>query len=116
MPKLNWGKLGWENAREVGFLRVDRARREILLEGDKERWRIPAAAITHCDVEFFVEGQGSHAATKIFYVVLRARHPDEFWEAPIRERTGTGKFRSGRRKKSAQQLCEAIREIQGARS
>ncbi len=116
VPKLNWGKLGWENAREVGFLRVDRSRREILFEGDKERWRIPAAAVTHCEVEFFVEGQGSHAATKIFYVVLRARHPAGFWEAPVRERTGTGKFRAGRRRKSAQRLCEAIREIQGARS
>jgi hypothetical protein len=116
VPKLNWGKLGWENARDVGFLRVDKARREILFEGDQERWRIPAAAITHCDVEFFVEGQGTHAATKIFYVVLRARHPSEFWEAPIRERTGMGLFRSGQRKKSAIRLCEAIRAIQGGGS
>jgi len=114
VPKLNWGKLAWETARDVGFLRVDKARREVLFEGDRERWRIPAAAITYCEVEFFVEGQGSHAATKIFYTVLRARHPTDFWEAPIRERGGTGIFRSGRRKKSAMRLCEAIKEIQGA--
>lgn len=114
VPKLNWGKLAWKTARDVGFLRLDKAGREILFEGDKERWRIPAAAITYCEVEFFVEGQGTHGATKIFYTVLRARHPGEFWEAPICERGSTGIFQSGRRKKAALRLCEAIREIQGA--
>ena len=78
VPKLNWGKLSLETARDAGFLRVDKARREVLFEGDRERWRIPAAAITYCEMEFFVEGQGSHAARKVFYTVLRARHPTEF--------------------------------------
>lgn len=114
VPKLNWGKLAWETARDVGFLRVYKARREILFEGDKERWRIPAAAITYCELEFFVEGQGTHGATKIFYTVLRAGHPGGFWEAPIRERGSTGIFQSGRRKKAALRLCAAIKEIQGA--
>ena len=116
VPKLNWGKMMWDNAQDVGFLRVDKARREVLFEGDKERWRIPAAAITFCEVEFFVEGQGTHGATKVFYVVLRARRPAEFWEAPIRERGGMGIFQSGQRKKSAIRLCEAIRAIQGGGS
>jgi hypothetical protein len=93
---------------------VDKARREVVFEGDKERWRIPAAAILSCEVEFFVEGRGSHAATKIYYVVLRARHPAQFWEAPIRERTGTGIFRAGRRKKAAERLCESIRSLHGS--
>lgn len=114
VPKLTWGKLGLENAREIGYLRVDESKRQILFEGDRERWRIPAAAITSCGVEFFVEGQGTHAAMKIFYVVLRVRHATEFWEAPIRERGGAGKFRSGQRQRSANRLYEAIHRIQGA--
>jgi hypothetical protein len=113
VPKLNWGKVSLESASDVGFLRVDTARHEVLFEGDKERWRIPAAAIVSCDTEFFVEGQGTHGATKIFYAVLRARHPGQFWEAPIRERTGTGIFRSGQRKKAAERLCASIRGLQG---
>lgn len=113
VPKLNWGKVSLESASDVGFLSVDKARHEILFEGDKERWRIPAAAVLSCDTEFFVEGQGTHAATKVFYTVLRARHPSQFWEAPIRERTGTGIFRSGRRKKAAERLSASIRDLQG---
>jgi hypothetical protein len=44
VPKLNWGKMVLESASDVGSLRVDKRRREILFEGNKERWRIPAAA------------------------------------------------------------------------
>ena len=115
VPKLNWGKLSLETASDVGLLRLDRSRREILFEGDKQRWRIPVAALTYCEVEFFVEGKGTHAARKIYYTVLRAAHPNQFWEAPIRERAGTGLFQSGRRKKSAEKLCCAIREMQRTR-
>ncbi len=111
VPKLNWGKLMLETAQDVGFLVLDRGRRQVLFEGDKERCRIPAAAITQCEVEEFVEGKGSAAATRVYYVVLRAAHPTRFWEAPIRQRTGMGKFQSRRRKKAAQQLCDTINEM-----
>ncbi len=111
VPKLTWGKMMLDNASDVGFLRVDKARREVLFEGDKERWRIPGAAVTSSEVEYFVQGQGTHAATKIYYTVLRVQHPTQFWEAPIRERTGLGLFRSRRRKRSAERLSAAIRAI-----
>ena len=111
VPKLNWGKLMLETAQDVGFLVLDRGRRQVLFEGDKERCRIPAAAITQCEVEEFVEGKGTAAATRVYYVVLRAAHPTRFWEAPIRQRTGMGKCQSRRRKKAAQQLCGAINEM-----
>jgi hypothetical protein len=111
VPKMNWGKFQLDNAADVGFLRVDRQAREILFEGDKERYRIPAAAVISCNVEFFIEGAGSHGATKLFYVVLRAHHPTTFWEAPIRERGHLGLFKTGKRKKRAAALQSAIRDI-----
>ncbi len=114
VPKLNWGKLMFETASDVGFIKVDQGRREILFEGDKERFRLPADAITYCGVEFFVEGQGSHAATKIYYVVIRANRPNDFWEVPIRERLGAGKFRSRRRKKSAERMLQSIQNLRPA--
>ena len=114
VPKLNWGKMMLQTASDVGYLKVDQGRREILFEGDKERFRLPAEAITYCGIEFFIEGQGSHAATKIYYVVVRANRANDFWEAPIRERLGAGKFRSRRRKKSAERMFEAIQNTRGA--
>jgi hypothetical protein len=111
VPKTNWGKLQLDNASDVGLLRVDSRNREILFEGDRERYRIPAAALISCNLEFFVEGEGSHGATKLFYVVLRAQHPSAFWEAPIRERGSLGLFKTGKRKKQALALQNAIRGI-----
>jgi hypothetical protein len=103
-----------ENASDVGLLLVDKARREVRFEGDRERWRVPANAITACEVEKFVQGEGTHGATKIFYTVLRANRRNGFWEAPIRHRVGTGVF-SGKRKKLATKLATAIQEIPGSR-
>ncbi len=112
VPKLHWGKMKLESASDVGFLLLHQERREILFEGDREYYRIPAAAVTSCDVEFFVAGEGSHAATKIFFVVLRAHHPTAFWEAPIRARSGTGMFQSNKRKKWALNLQKEIKAMQ----
>ncbi len=111
VPKLNWGKIQLESASDIGFLRVDTQRRELLFEGDRERWRIPAAAILSCGVEFFIEGQGSHGATKLFYVVVRARLPGQFWEAPIRPRRAAGQFAAKRRKRAAEELCKSIQAM-----
>ncbi len=111
VPKLNWGRTMMEMASDVGFLAVNLGKREVLFEGDKQRFRVPADAITLSEVEFFVEGKGTSAATKIYYVVLRANRPNEFWEVPLRERLGAGKFGSRRRRKSTERLCEAIEKM-----
>jgi hypothetical protein len=107
VPKLNWGKTMLDNASDIGLLRVDADRREIRFEGDRERWRIPVTALTHCAVEHYVHGQGT-GAIKMFYVVLRAAHPGGFWEAPVRPREAVG-LASGRRRKQA---CKLHAEIQ----
>jgi hypothetical protein len=114
VPKLNWGKMMLDNASDIGLLVVDKARREIRFEGDKERWRLPGAGITGCEVEHYVQGHGA-GATKIFFTVLRAARREGFWEAPVRERRGAGVL-SSKRKKLASRLTAAIQEIRGNRS
>ena len=109
VPKLNWGKAMLENASDIGLLLVDQARREVRFEGDKERWRVPAASITSCEIEKFVHGQGA-GATRIFYVVVRATRREGFWEVPLRERTGHGLL-SSKRKNLAGRLAAAIQKI-----
>jgi hypothetical protein len=113
VPKMNWGKMMLDNAGDVGLLVVDQQKREIRFEGDKERWRIPAAAITYSQFEVFVQQQG-HSKTKYYYAVVRVNHRGGFWEAPIRPRGKTGLF-SGRRKKATRRLFEAIETIRGVK-
>jgi hypothetical protein len=111
VPKLNWGKLMLDNARDAGLMVVDRQRREIRFEGDKERWRIPAGAIQYCELEVFIQQQG-HYRNKMYYVVLRVNHRSGFWEAPIRPRGNLGLF-SGKRKKATEELFQTIQSVRG---
>ena len=104
VPKLNWGKMMLDNASDIGLLLVDKGRREIRFEGDKERWRVPVASLTACDVEHYVQGHGA-GATKIFFTVLRAKRREGFWETPVRERRGTGILCSKKKKTRSATRC-----------
>lgn len=89
VPKAHWGKLMLHSASDIGLLLLDEAKRELLFEGDRQRFRIPADAITYCGLEEFVYQQG-HGRTRYCYVVLRIESPTRFWEAPIRLQRGAG--------------------------
>jgi len=83
VPRNNWGKLMLETASDIGFLEVDGRRREIRFEGDRERYRIPATAITGCTVQQVPAADG-----KIIYhmVVLSGSTREGSWEAPFCKR------------------------------
>jgi hypothetical protein len=51
VPRAHWGTVMLDTATEVEFLYVDVENRELLFEGNRERWRMPAQAITSCEVE-----------------------------------------------------------------
>jgi hypothetical protein len=51
VPRRNWGQVLLTNAEDQGFLFVDTKGRQLLFEGDQQRYRIPAEAILSCEVE-----------------------------------------------------------------
>ena len=106
IPRTNWGKAALENAADMGLLAVDWRRRELRFEGDRERWRIPAEAITNCTVELTAgpAGQGGRYIT-----VLRARLPAGEWEWPLAPRAGIPGADDGER---VETLCEQIAGLQ----
>ncbi|MDB6108666.1 MAG: hypothetical protein JWR69_416 [Pedosphaera sp.] len=111
IPRANWGKLKLDDASDVGFLRLDLKYREILFEGDKEYFRIPTAAITSCEVERFVVGEGSHGATTFYRLVLEVNDSSGSREVPIGPRGGSGKFRAQKREKWARDMERRIKAM-----
>jgi hypothetical protein len=111
VPRANWGKMKLDDASDVGFMRIDEKDGRILFEGDSEDYRIPVASITSCEVECFVQGQGTHGATAYYRLVLAANHPSGFWEAPFAPRGGSGKFRARKRKKWAEEMDRRIKAL-----
>jgi hypothetical protein len=114
VPRANWGKIKLDDASDIGFLRVDREHGELLFEGDNECYRIRGEAIVSCDIEIFISGQGSHAATKLYRVVLQVNHSSGLRELPIAQRGNSGKFRAKNREKWARQLQREIQGLMGA--
>jgi hypothetical protein len=117
IPRENWKKVQVNDAADTGFLRIDPKTRSILFEGDRERWRIPAASLVSVEVESYrPPGSAEGETLDLRYVaVIRARVGDGVWEAPVipchvewRPRTGQ------RREELATEVRENIRTLRPA--
>jgi hypothetical protein len=53
IPREHFSQVRWTYASDLLLLKIDAARRQVLLEGDSDRYRIPADAIARCDVRPF---------------------------------------------------------------
>jgi hypothetical protein len=109
IPREHWTKVKWTMASDLLLMRIDPRRREVLLEGDCDRYRIPAGAVAGC-------------APECFYHPLDAHHRNEMWMVRLLVQLDTGprelllsvvhtdfrpRTNSGRRR-IAEQVCEQI--------
>lgn len=101
-------RLMLETATDVGFLKIDSERREVLFEGGLERMRIPAGAVHKCGVARTVFGPGTGSAVKYFFVRLAVRLPDETREIQFAPRGDFGQWGAGVREQRCRSLQERI--------
>ena len=83
IPRINWGKQMMENATDIGFLQLDKSRRELRFEGDRERYWIPAESILEIKHEFWAESvqhQLQKAPSLNHVIVVRAMTASGPWE------------------------------------
>jgi hypothetical protein len=112
VPFANRHRLMLETASDVGFLTVNQQRREILFEGDKERYRIPAQAIGACDLKkCTLVKHAAPNAPGIYFVVLRISRPTAVLDVPITPRLIAGRVTTESRRKAAEQLRAHILAI-----
>ncbi len=114
IPRANWGKVMAQTASDVGLLKVDRQRRAVLFEGDRERWVIPAESILACEVEeymAFANAEESKNAQRAI-VVLVANVEGRPWEAPVvPQNTAFRPWTIDLRRELAKKLQAAIAEV-----
>jgi hypothetical protein len=83
VPPINRGKQMMENASDIGLLKIDRGRRELIFEGDKERYWIPAESIVEMKHEYWadsVKHQLQSAPNLNHAILVRAMTPTGPWE------------------------------------
>ena len=77
VPRSNWDKRLKEKASDIGLLELNQARRELIFEGDHERYGIPAESILETRREFWAEpNQNQLPPTLHHLVVVRAMTPE----------------------------------------
>jgi hypothetical protein len=108
VPRQNWKRLMLETATDIGFLAVDETRREVLFEGDRERIRIPVAAILSCEVEQTVIGEWTSSGIQYFLTVIRVQHPSGARELPFAYRGDMGQLGAEVRERRAAALRDRI--------
>jgi hypothetical protein len=112
VPRENWGRVMLETSTDLGLLKIDRGRRELLFEGDRQRWRIPADSIESCDVEEYVIGPPDPNENNVFpLAVLRVKRDGGVWEAPLSPmRTTAHRPTAEAKRQRCRQLSRRIRK------
>jgi hypothetical protein len=117
VPRRNWGQLALQNAEDVGFLHIDSQGRQLLIEGDHKRYKIPVEAIVSYDMELMNPKEADdERGTPVGLVVLKLRDQLGERELPLRPvRSVSGDPLGGNYVERAQELRERILEMCPAR-
>lgn len=107
-----WTAVG-ANSDDFGFMQIDRARRLLTFEGNRNRWKLPASAIAAFRLEESIAGsEGNANPEKRYYVVIQAQQEDREWEAGmIYTRTEFGADGPEQRYARSQLLFTQLAEI-----
>jgi hypothetical protein len=115
VPRINWGKQMMENATDIGFLDLNKARRELIFEGDRQRYWVPVESILEVKREFWAESvqhQLQRSPTLHHLVVIRAMTADGPWETWFSRRQNKFQMRTAKRRLAdAVELETKIREL-----
>jgi hypothetical protein len=109
LPRGHWGQNMLEPATDIGFFKIDHSRRELLLEGDLKRYRIPFDAVANCAIEDYTMGREQWEADRHFVTVLTVETSTGPRELPLAGRhLAFTSRRAAERRAQAQEFCGRI--------
>jgi hypothetical protein len=111
VPRANWGAMMLETATDVGFLQIDPRGRQVLFEGDKERWRVPAASILKVTAEPATAAQGSIGEVPYYMCVIFANTPTGVRELSFGSRATGWRLPKDHRERAARDFQRRILEL-----
>ena len=110
IPRHAWQTFSLEPQTDIGFFKIDTARREFLLEGDIKRYRIPFDSVTKCEVEEIRLASDQWGTDLHFAVVLDVETTEGSRELPLFTRhLELASRRMLQRNRQADVLCQRLR-------
>lgn len=112
IPRESFAKIKWTMASDLLFLKVDKQRRQLLLEGDSDRYRIPAGAISICGQECFFHPIDREQKKQLWMVRLLVRTEKGSQELLLSvNQTDYRPGTNDRRRRIAEDVCRQITEL-----
>lgn len=112
VPRERFARVTLTLASDVLLLKIDTPERRVLMEGDTNRYRIPAGAIASCEPQHFHLPTDSHQRHEIWTIRLMVNFEQGLQEllfviGHVRWRPMT----NARREEQAEQMCERIKSL-----
>src|SRR5262249_29252449 len=112
IPRESFTRVKMTMASDLLLLKLDAHKRQILMEGDSERYRIPAGAISVCEPQRFFHPLDKQQSNQLWMVRLMVRVERGMQELLIS--LGNTSFRpmtNDRRRVRAEEMCQAIKDL-----
>ncbi len=114
IPRASFAKIQWTMASDVLLLKVDKKGRQLIMEGDSDRYRIPAGAISVCEPQCFFHPIDVKHDKQLWMVRLMIR-VEQSWQELLLSVNATrwDPTTNARRKERAEDMCRQIEELRG---
>jgi hypothetical protein len=114
IPRESFAQVRWTLSSDVLLLKVDAASRRVLMEGDIDRYEIPAAAIAECEPQCFFAPMDPHQATQLWMARLMVQTPEGQRELLLSvAHTKWTPATNSVRRRNADDLCRRIDALGG---
>ena len=112
IPREAFAKVQWTMASDLLLLSIDEKRRRILMEGDADRYIIPAGAISVNETQCFFHPIDVHKANELWVVRLMIQTPEGPKELLVSVcHLDWSPSTNRKRRETARELCDRIDEM-----
>jgi hypothetical protein len=112
IPRESFAKIQWTMSSDLLLLKVDKNRRRLLMEGDSDRYCIPAGAISVCEPQCFFHPLDQQRRNQLWMVRLMIRVKQGWQELLLSVgNTRWSPMTNARRRHIAEDTCQRITEL-----
>jgi hypothetical protein len=114
IPRENFAVVKLTMSSDLLHLKLDERRREVLMEGDTDRYRIPAGAVIGCAPECFFHAIDAQRQNELWMVRLVTRTEQGPWELLLSVcHTRCSPMTNARRRLVAEEMCQRVNALRG---
>jgi hypothetical protein len=114
IPRESFVKMRWTMSSDLMLVRIDERGRQVIMEGDSDRYRVPSEAISVCEPQCFFHPVDIHHQNELWMVRLVVAVEQGLRELLLSiGHTHWTPMTNNRRRLTAEQMCQRINGLRG---